>query len=392
MAEEQSNDGGESVVQRIPIRQLLRHMTRLGTLPAYRPLAALAVLATSLLIPSAAAGASQSVTPVIRGTLGANGWYRTGVTVNWSIQPLPDSTSGCDAFTLTADTRGTSRKCSASWGGTTIGYTVTIKIDRTAPTVRGAPSRPPDANGWYNHPLSVSFSGSDPTSGVASCSSASYGGPDNPAASIPGACTDSAGNTGRTAVPLKYDATPPRLRKVTVKHFNRSVLLRWTASSDTQLTEVTRSADVRNAKTATVYRGPAKKYRDRHLHVGANYHYTVTAFDQAMNSTSKKRSVTATGPLLSPVPGARVRAAPRLVWTPVKGATYYNVQLIRGKKVLSAWPRKAELKLARSWIYKGHRYRLRPGLYQWYVWPGFGLFSAGRFGSRLGGSSFIVVR
>src|SRR2546421_12951713 len=120
MAKEQSNDGGESVVQRIPIRQLLRHMTRLGTSPGDRRLAALAVLATSLLIPSAAAGASQSVTPVIRGTLGANGWDRTGGIVHLAIQPLPDSTRRCDAFTLTADTRGTARKCFATWGGTTI--------------------------------------------------------------------------------------------------------------------------------------------------------------------------------------------------------------------------------------------------------------------------------
>src|SRR5438034_3412736 len=201
MAEEQSNDGGESVVQRIPIRQLLRHMTRLGISLAHRRLAALAVLATSLLVPSAAAGAPQSITPVIRGTLGANGWYVTNVTVNWTFDPLPDSTSNCDAFTLSADTGGTSRTCSATWGSTTIGYTVTFKIDKTAPSVQGAASRPPDANGWYNHPLSVSFSGSDSTSGVASCSSAvSYSGPDDRGAAVYGTCRDNAGNTGSGAL------------------------------------------------------------------------------------------------------------------------------------------------------------------------------------------------
>src|SRR5438034_7989941 len=210
MAEEQSNDGGESVVQRIPIRQLLRHMTRLGISLAHRRLAALAVLATSLLVPSAAAGAPQSITPVIRGTLGANGWYVTNVTVNWTFDPLPDSTSNCDAFTLSADTGGTSRTCSATWGSTTIGYTVTFKIDKTAPSVQGAASRPPDANGWYNHQLSVSFSGSDSTSGVASCSSAvSYSGPDTPGAAVYGTCRDNAGNTGSGALPFQYDSTPP---------------------------------------------------------------------------------------------------------------------------------------------------------------------------------------
>src|SRR2546430_14915282 len=106
MAKEQSNDGGESVVQRIPIRQLLRHMTRLGTLPAHLRLAALAVLATSLLIPSAAAGASQSVTPVIRGTLGANGWDRNGGKIYCAIYTLPGRTSGVGGFNLTPGKRG----------------------------------------------------------------------------------------------------------------------------------------------------------------------------------------------------------------------------------------------------------------------------------------------
>jgi hypothetical protein len=141
-----------------------------------------------------------------------------------------------------------------------------------------------------------------------------------------------------------------------------------------------------------VYRGPAKKFRDRHLRVGAKYRYTVIALDQAANSATRKVAAIATGPLLSPVPGARVKSAPRLIWTPVKGASYYNVQLIRGNKIMSAWPTKAQLKLPRSWVYRGHRYRLHRGLYQWYVWPGFGLLSAGRFGDRLGGSSFVFAR
>ena len=347
-------------------------------------------MALSLIVPSIAAG-DTTVAPSIRGTAGANGWYRSKVTVNWVIQPLPDSSSGCDAFTLTGDTRGTTRTCSATWGSTTISHAITIKIDQTAPSAKGAPSRPPDANGWYNQPLTVAFSGGDATSGVAGCSSAGYSGPDNAAASVAGTCTDYAGNVGRGALAFKYDATPPKLRKVRLKHFNRSVQLSWAASPDTQLTEVQRSSTARGAKTATVYRGPAKKFRDRHLRVGAKYRYTVIAFDQAANSATRKLTAVATGPLVSPVPGARVKSAPRLRWTPVKGATYYNVQMIRGKKILSAWPTKAQLKLPRSWVYRGHRYRLHRGLYQWYVWPGFGLFSAGHFGDRLGGSSFVFA-
>ncbi len=58
-------------------------------------------------------------------------------------------------------------------------------------------------------PYLVAFSGTDATSGIASCSSASYSGPDNASASVGGSCTDKAGNVGASSLPLKYDATPP---------------------------------------------------------------------------------------------------------------------------------------------------------------------------------------
>jgi hypothetical protein len=53
---------------------------------------------------------------------------------------------------------------------------------------------------------------------------------------------------------------------------------------------------------------------------------------------------------------------------------------------------KPRLQLPRAWVYRGKRYRLRPGLYRWYVWPGLGRLSAGRFGRMVGGSTFVVTR
>ena len=80
-----------------------------------------------------------------------------------------------------------------------------------------------------------------------------------------------------------------------------------------------------------------------------------------------------------------------LTWTPVRGATYYNVQLYRqGAKVLSMWPAHARLQLPRNWRFDGHRYRLRPGRYRWFVWPGFGKRSAGRYGHRIGAGTFVA--
>jgi hypothetical protein len=83
-----------------------------------------------------------------------------------------------------------------------------------------------------------------------------------------------------------------------------------------------------------------------------------------------------------------------LTWTTVPGATYYNVQLFRADptKLLSIWPKHAGLQLRRTWRFDGRRYRLKPGKYRWYVWPGFGRRSAGRYGHMIGSGTFVVVR
>src|SRR5439155_20239070 len=85
-----------------------------------------------------------------------------------------------------------------------------LKYDATAPQVNTTPARGPDSNGWYDHALSVGFSGNDGTSGVSSCAPPqTYSGPDGGAASVAGTCSDSAGNVGVGSFSLKYDATPP---------------------------------------------------------------------------------------------------------------------------------------------------------------------------------------
>jgi hypothetical protein len=379
------------------VREVLLRLLRRHSFPQWlghpcprsgRAVIVLAVLAAGLVLaPGAASDPAISFEHHVSGTLGANGWYTSNVHIYWTFDPPPDQTSGCDARTITSQGH-THVVCTAWWAQTRLDDPLDIYIDKTAPAVSGAASRPPDVNGWYNHPLTVSFSGSDGTSGVAGCSSAAYGGPDNGNAAVSGTCTDNAGNVGTAAFSFKYDATPPTLEKVTVKHQNRAVLLHWTASPDAQLTDIQRSGP---KGTTDVYRGPGKAYRDKGLRAGAKYRYTVTVFDEASNPASTTVNVTATGALLSPVPGERVAKPPLLVWTPVRGASYYNVQLLRGGRILSAWPRQARLKLHRTWMYKGHRYRLHRGLYQWYVWPGFGPLAAGHYGRRVGGSTFVYA-
>jgi hypothetical protein len=361
-----------------------------------RRLAFTGALALILVVPPGASGlpTALDIQVAITGAPGTNGWYVNNVTVKWTV--TGETWHNCTTQTLTQDTPGQKVTCSArnDATGEEASKSVTIKLDKTAPSVSVALERQPDANGWYNRPFTVAWAGVDATSGIASCSATRYGGPDNPSGSVPGSCTDNAGNLAGSSFPFKYDTTPPTIFGVSAKLGNRSVEITWRASADTRVVQVLRAPGRNGQGESVVYTGTATGFRDTRLTVGRTYEYLVSGADEAANRTERKIAIVATGALLSPAPGARVslKSPPRLIWTPVKRASYYNLQLIRGRKVLSAWPLRPGFQLPRTWIYKGRRYRLQPGVYRWYVWPGFGRISAGRFGRLLGSSTFVVTK
>jgi hypothetical protein len=325
------------------------------------------------------------------------GWYTRPLTVGFTGS---DGVSGLDSCVAPrvydgpdssfAVVEGT---CSDAAGNTGVAA-LPLGYDATAPQVTAAsPSRPPDRNGWYTHPLTVTFAGTDATSGIEACTQAGYAGPDNSAASVRGSCRDRAGHESAAAVlALKYDATAPTISMFTARAEKRGAELRWEFSSDVRVVELVRSPGVGRANRTAIYRGRDTSFSDRGLMPGRKYRYTLTSYDEADNRSERGVELTATGALLRPAPNARVSAPPLLVWTPVAGASYYNVVLVRARRVFSAWPPKASLQVPRTWVYRGKRQRLRPGLYRWYVWPGFGRLSAGRFGRMLGGSTFVVTR
>jgi hypothetical protein len=370
----------------------LRLLRRYGRREISRRLVLLcALVGTFLVVPNATA-VPPEITVTITGTLGLNGWYRSNVTVGWEVVGEENSSPGCNTQTLITDTPGTKITCTATSGGDETSKSVTIKLDKTAPAVSVAASRPPDANGWYNHALTVAFSGTDATSGVASCASAGYAGPDNPSAAVAGSCADNAGNSTGASFPFKYDATAPTIFAVITKLGNRSALVTWRKSSDTQIVEVSRAPGRQGEGESVVYRGTATGFLDTGLAIGRKYEYRVTGLDQAANRSERAVNLVATGPLLSPLPGAILKGPATLDWIPVRRATYYNLQMVRGRKVLSAWPTQSSFRLRRTWSYNGRRYRLRPGTYRWYVWPGYGRISASRYGRLLGSSTFVVTK
>lgn len=433
-----------------------------------RTIGAVFVIVAALTLVGAAGASGPVVTyTVSAGTVGNNGWYRSAVTVRLGFSSDITSTTCPGVYTFQSN--GEVLTCSATDGTATVQFQLQFKIDAAPPTVTGAtPDRSPDGGGWYSHPVAVRFTGNDTTSGIASCTSATYSGPDSSSATVSGTCQDNAGNVSSTAsfglrydttapvvsaalsrapdandwyshpvdinfsatdsgsgvssctppvtystpdspqvaitggcadaagnrssttATFKYDSTPPAFSKVAVSVSSLTDTLTWKLPGDAAGVTVTRSPGRRAQRSSVVYTGNASTFRDRSLDPGVTYHYAVTVSDPAGNATTVQAKA-AVPMLYLPAAGARVAPGAVLRWAASRGAPYYNVQIFRGShKVLSTWPKRARLRLTRSWKYAGKPQRLAPGRYRWYVWPGKGALKAARYGPLLGGNTFVV--
>jgi hypothetical protein len=348
-------------------------------------------------------GASADPLPItyaIDGIQGTNGWYRGSVfgnfvVVRWTIN-VPVLQDCPHAMQVNGPTGGTTRSCTITLtdGSQLTRTTSVIKIDANPPTgVAASLSRAPDFNGWYNHPVGVSWRGSDATSGIASCSGVTYSGPDRASAPVGGGCTDRAGNSASASASINYDATAPVLSKLSVASRAGSDVVRWKSTSPSDTLVLLRRARG-NKEQPVVFRGTGRAFADKRVRSNIEYTYTAQAIDQAGNA-SRKISVIALPKVLTlqKTPYApRVAPKPILRWAPKRSAAYYHVQLFRGsKRILAAWPTTHQLGLPAAWRWAGHRYRLRPGHYRWYVWAGLGARSFAHY-RAIGSAKFIVPK
>jgi hypothetical protein len=336
--------------------------------------------------------------PLPRSEQNCDGWHNFPVTIRWIWdQTVATAEAGqCQDQVFAQDSDGSTTLATCTVVDDlnrphSLG--AVLKIDRTPPVITAATAdRPPDNNGWWNRPLSFSFAGSDALSGIASCDTVPYAGPGGPGAQVVGGCHDNAGNYGTSGFALNFDSTPPALSGVKATPASGSATLSWDASPDTVLTQVIRTPGLHGRAPSVVYSGNGRRFTDSGITNGTTYRYTVSAFDPAGNDSSQTVAAKPEISLgLKPPRGARMRRAPQLRWPAVRSASYYNLQLYRGKrKLLTAWPGKPQFNLRRS--HHGHRLRLRPGRYHWYVWPGYGSRAAHRYGAFIGQSTFVIVR
>ena len=104
---------------------------------------------------------------VTAGTLGANGWYTSDVTVSTSGSDNISGPVSCTADQhQTAETNGQAfnGSCTNDAGLTTNAAPLTVKLDKTGPSAALAVTAgTPGAHGWYTSDVTVSTNGSDGT-------------------------------------------------------------------------------------------------------------------------------------------------------------------------------------------------------------------------------------
>jgi len=158
---------------------------------------------------TAPSGVALSVTA---GNLGTNNWYTSNVTVHTSGDADVSGVSCMDDQFQTSDTVGQTFNGSCTNGAGLTGYAapLTIKLDKTAPTISGSASPAANGAGWNNTDVVVSFTCGDNLSGVASCGSSTTLSSDGAGQSASGTAVDNAGNSaGATVNGINIDKTAP---------------------------------------------------------------------------------------------------------------------------------------------------------------------------------------
>ena len=158
--------------------------------------------------------------PVVSGTVGNNGWYRSDVSVAWH---WTDGGSGIDpsSCTQTGTSSGRGRRFIVSSScrdvaGNTASDSLSFAIDTTPPAIVAAATTLPNANGWYRGDVVVHFTCTDAGSGIpagACPADQILGGEGAGISSFAVTVTDAAGNSSAPSntVTVRIDRTPPTI-------------------------------------------------------------------------------------------------------------------------------------------------------------------------------------
>ena len=144
-----------------------------------------------------------------------SGWNNSDVTASYTasdaLSGLVTPASGSQVFSTDGSGQSATFSATDLAGNTATASVLGINIDETAPTITGAADRAANAAGWYNADVTVSFTGGDDLSGVASITGPTVLG-EGAGQNVTGTVTDVAGNSATyTVAGINIDETAPTI-------------------------------------------------------------------------------------------------------------------------------------------------------------------------------------
>ncbi|HEX2175162.1 MAG TPA: hypothetical protein VHG70_04570, partial [Nocardioidaceae bacterium] len=191
------------------------------------------------------------VTSAIEPAPNASGWNRSDASITWTATDAGvDYERVCTGAaanrnpnpctdSVTADTTGTTRGATAfDRLGNSGSGSVTVRLDKSAPTISGARSPAANSHGWNNSDVAVSFTCNDATSGVKSCTGTQTVSAEGGNQSRTGTAVDIADNSAQATVGnISIDRTAPALSGTPTNAnlggdgwYTGDVTIQWTAS------------------------------------------------------------------------------------------------------------------------------------------------------------------
>ena len=187
--------------------------------------------------------AAPTATGVLSPTPNGAGWNKGDVTVTWTgadtggsgVKSITPATN-----TVTADgTVDRTATVTDNVGNIAMSAPVTVRLDKTAPTISGSRTPAANANGWNNTDVTVSFASSDATSGVRTSTAPTTVTTNGANQSVTGTAVDNADNSSSATVGgISVDKVAPTLSAKATTDPNAAgwyrgdVTVAWTATDE----------------------------------------------------------------------------------------------------------------------------------------------------------------
>jgi len=152
-----------------------------------------------------------TITASLDPTANANGWHNSDATVSFTCSDADSDIASCSAPVIVGN-EGANQAIigtAVDAAGNTSSTSISVSLDETTPVIDSTTSVSPNASGWYEADVTVSYSCTDNLSGVATCPPSNTLTTEGNSQHVQAVATDNADNTAVLNLSLNIDKFSP---------------------------------------------------------------------------------------------------------------------------------------------------------------------------------------